>query len=244
VGVAVRAFLFVLLVAAAAPASARPITMNERIADISLHQQHLHTIGDRYAEYRQRVEQRLRPYFEQAHMPYPPNQLVLVAIKDQKVLQVYAVASGSPIKLVRTYPILAASGVPGPKLRERDKQVPEGVYGIEKLNPNSAFHLALRVAYPNAFDIEQAKIEGRTDLGTDIMIHGSDRSVGCLAMGNEAIEDLFILGADVGAPAIKLIITPVDFRKTHSLPPDTRLYPWSSELYAHIKRDLAVLPEP
>jgi len=232
----------VFVLASAISCNARPITMNERIAEQSLRRQGLHTIEDRYEEYHAIVERRLRPYFQEAGLPYPPTALVLVGIKEEKLLQVYA-SSGGSFKLIRTFPILAASGTAGPKVHEGDRQVPEGVYGIEKLNPNSAYHLALRVEYPNKFDLEQAKIEGRTDLGGDIMIHGSDRSAGCLAMGNEAIEDLFILGAEVGAPQIKLILTPVDFRKTNVLPADTKIYPFSDELYAHIKRDLNDLPE-
>lgn len=74
---------------------------------------------------------------------------------------------------IKSYPILAASGSIGPKLRESDMQVPEGVYQIESLNPNSQFHLSLRVNYPNEFDREQARIDGRAQLGGDIMIHGS-----------------------------------------------------------------------
>jgi murein L,D-transpeptidase YafK len=217
--------------------------MNERIAEQSLKRQGLQTIADSYAQYHNQVQSRLALYFEAAHLGYPPKRIVLVAIKQDKLLEVYASAAG-PFRFVRSYPILAASGVSGPKLREGDHQVPEGIYSIEKLNPNSAYHLALRVEYPNQFDIAQAERDHRANLGSDIMIHGSNRSVGCLAMGDEAAEDLFILGAEVGAPQIKLIITPIDFRKTDQLPADTRLYPWSQELYAHIRRDLADLPLP
>jgi murein L,D-transpeptidase YafK len=216
--------------------------MNERLADISLRQQGLHTIGDRYEEYHSRVQSHLIPYFRRADVFYPPVRLIFVAIKGEKLLQVYA-SSGGPFHLVRTYPILAASGDLGPKLREGDRQVPEGIYAIEKLNPNSAYHLALRVAYPNAFDLIQADRDHRTNLGGDIMIHGSNKSAGCLAMGDKAIEDLFILGAEVGAPQIKLIITPIDFRKTDALPIETKLYPWSDELYAHIRSELMNLPD-
>ncbi len=216
--------------------------MNERLAEKSLRQQHLHTIEDRYKEYSASARERLLPYFDAAKVPYPPDHLVLVVIKDEKVMEVYASSNG-PLHYIRTYPILAASGTAGPKLREGDKQVPEGVYAIEKLNPNSAYHLALRVAYPNKFDRDQAAIDGRADLGGDIMIHGSDKSAGCMAMGNKAIEELFILGAEVGTPQIKLIISPTDFRKTTRLPADTRIYPWSASLYEHIKQDLIYLPK-
>src|SRR5690606_4961 len=99
------------------------------------------------------------------------------------------------LRFVRALPVLAASGRVGPKLQYGDYQVPEGFYRIEALNPNSRFHLALRVNYPNAFDRAEAAREGRTHLGGDIMIHGSNASVGCLAMGDVVSEDLFVLAA-------------------------------------------------
>ena len=87
-------------------------------------------------------------------------------------------------------PILAASGVSGPK-REGDKQVPEGFYRIELLNPNSRYHLSLRVNYPNADDLERARQDGRalSTLGGDIMIHGGSASIGCLALGDPAVGE-------------------------------------------------------
>ena len=75
---------------------------------------------------------------------------------------------------------------------EGDKQVPEGFYRIELLNPNSRYHLSLRVNYPNADDIERAREDRRDllNLGGDIMIHGGAESIGCIAIGNPAIEHL------------------------------------------------------
>src|SRR5204863_8498878 len=63
--------------------------------------------------------------------------------------------------------------------------ISEGIYPIESLNPNSRFHLSLRIGYPNAFDRAQAAKEKRTNLGGDIMIHGNSVSIGCLAMGED-----------------------------------------------------------
>ena len=89
-------------------------------------------------------------------------------------------------------------GASGPKIQRGDKQVPEGVYGISYLNPNSAYHLSLGVNYPNAFDREMAAKDGRKNLGGDIMIHGKNVSSGCLAVGDEPAEELFVLAAEVG----------------------------------------------
>ena len=57
--------------------------------------------------------------------------------------------------MICVYPVLGASGVLGPKLKEGDRQVPEGVYRVPELNPNSDFHLSLRLDYPNEFDRAQ-----------------------------------------------------------------------------------------
>lgn len=202
------------------------------------------TVADRVAEYGSAARSRLRPYFEQAGVSYPPSNIVFVGIKQQRTLELYAPATNGALRFIRSWPVLAASGELGPKLREGDYQVPEGIYAIELLNPNSSYHLSLRVNYPNAFDRERASFDGRTKLGGDIMIHGQEVSVGCLAMGDPASEELFVLAADVGLPKISVILTPVDFRTGKTVPPDTKLPPWSNELYTQIKTELARVPKP
>jgi murein L,D-transpeptidase YafK len=129
-------------------------------------------------------------------------------------------------------------------LKEGDSQVPEGIYKIDSLNPNSLYHLALRVGYPNEWDQEQARKDGRKDLGGDIMIHGGGGSCGCLAMGDEVAEDLFVLAARTGVENIRLVISPVDFR-VQNLPAQTPAVPfWTGQLYSSIKSELSQLPEP
>jgi hypothetical protein len=200
------------------------------------------TVSERLTQFGGTARNRWKPYFDKAQTAYPPAGVKLVALKTEKVLQVYAVDKSGRSHWIRSYPILAASGVPGPKLQEGDGQVPEGIYPIESLNPNSRFHVALRVGYPNAFDRSQAERDGRTQLGGDIMIHGSSVSVGCLAMGDEAAEDLFVLAADAGLPNATLIIAPVDFRAGKTVPKPVQLPDWSSILYSQIKVQLAKLP--
>jgi murein L,D-transpeptidase YafK len=199
------------------------------------------TVQDRLEQYGHTVQERLLPYFEATKISYPPKQVVLVGLKHKKILEVWACGQENRFSLIQTYPILAASGRLGPKLKEGDRQVPEGLYRIVSLNPNSMFHLSLRLNYPNEFDREQAKRENRTNLGGDIMIHGSNVSIGCLAMGDEVAEDLFILAAETGIDNISVILSPVDFRKntfpevTHTLPE------WTDVLYEQIKQKLSKL---
>ncbi len=152
--------------------------------------------------------------FERVGLRAPISDIgiVMIALKEEKRLEVWAVQDSPKQRaLLKSYSILAASGSVGPKTREGDRQVPEGIYKVESLNPNSLYHLALRLNYPNEEDLEAAKAEGRTNLGGDIMIHGSDASVGCLAMGDPAIEELFVLVADVGLDKVDVVIVPWDF---------------------------------
>ena len=200
------------------------------------------TVAGRLNQFGETARGRWKPYFDKAQIAYPPVGVKLVALKTEKALQIYAVDKSGRSHWIRSYPILAASGIAGPKLQEGDGQVPEGVYPIESLNPNSRFHVALRVGYPNAFDRSQAEKDGRTQLGGDIMIHGSSVSVGCLAMGDETAEDLFVLAADTGLPNITLIIAPVDFRKGQSVPKPVKLPDWTGILYSQIKLQLNELP--
>jgi hypothetical protein len=148
------------------------------------------------------------------------------------------------LAFIKSYPVLAASGELGPKLREGDRQVPEGLYGIESLNPNSRFHLALRVDYPNEDDRSRAALDGRSQLGGDIMIHGDDVSIGCLAMGDVAAEEFFVVAAEAGWRNGRVLISPVDFR-LRTLPSDfVPAASWVDELYGRIRTELAGLPQP
>ncbi len=200
------------------------------------------TIAQRLQQFEEPVRQKLAADLQAAKLEWPPARLTLLAFKQEKFLEVWGAAAGvdAPFRLIKRYPILGASGVVGPKLAEGDGQVPEGLYRIESLNPNSAFHLALRVGYPNDFDRRMAAADGRRELGSDIMIHGSTASIGCLAMGDPAAEELFVLAAKAGVANVSIIICPVDFRVRELPPVLPRLPAWSGELYAEIRR--ALLP--
>lgn len=180
------------------------------------------------------ARRRLVTKFLEANAVWPPADIGLVAIKDQKVIELHARAAGGEWKLVHQYPVLAASGGAGPKLIQGDKQVPEGVYGISFLNPNSRYHVALRVNYPNAFDRKMAEKDGRKELGGDIMIHGKAASVGCLAIGDQAAEELFVLSEMIGLANVKLVIAPTDFRR-YGVPEVAAGKPkWLPELYTEV----------
>ena len=204
------------------------------------------TVADRLAEHGPGVDARLAGTLADLGLPptQPGTQIALVAFKAERELRLYAHAgaqtTNTPWRLVKVYPILAASGKAGPKLREGDKQVPEGVYRVESLNPNSRFHLALRVAYPSRDDVVMAKADSRdvNTLGGDIMIHGGAASIGCLAMGDEAIEELFVVSARAGAENIEVVIAPYKPRHGGLAVPDGAP-PWLAKRYAHIAARLS-----
>jgi hypothetical protein len=177
------------------------------------------TVEDRLAEHGGAARRRLQDEFQRIDMPYPPKRLCLVGLKQERILEVWVAGAEGGFRHLLSYPILAASGTLGPKLAEGDQQVPEGIYKLESLNPNSLYHLSLRINYPNGFDRKKGAIDGRKHLGSDIMIHGKAVSAGCLAMGDRAIEELFVMSADLGIEAITVLLSPVDFRK-RQLPPD------------------------
>jgi murein L,D-transpeptidase YafK len=205
------------------------------------------SVKDRLDEFGDAARNRWSSYFSKTGIEYPPKKIMFIVFKDERTFEVYG-SDGAKVRFIRRYPILAASGRLGPKLREGDNQVPEGIYEIESLNPNSAYHVSLRLNYPNAFDRAQAAKDGRTQLGGDIMIHGKSVSVGCIAVGDEAAEDLFTLAADVGIKNVKVICSPVDFRKRRGVPrdfqPSAGTFEWTMVLYQEIYSQLPAARTP
>ena len=199
------------------------------------------TVDDVTRTYGPAARARLAGDFHAAGAAYPPQSITLLVIKDTAELELW-VGSESKPTYIRTYPVQALSGVLGPKLREGDRQVPEGVYRIEGLNPNSSFHLSMKLDYPNAFDRANALLEGRDQPGSDIFIHGNAASVGCLAMGDAAIEELFVLAADSGRENIKVVIAPTDPRRAPLVASST--LPWLPALYRDIADEFDQYPRP
>lgn len=199
------------------------------------------TVESRITTLQAEAIKELKPLFTRKKLRFPPKKFTLIALKQERELQLYTPDnSGKPVYIL-TWPITGASGGNGPKLREGDMQVPEGIYDITALNPNSICYLSLRVDYPNKFDRQMAAAENRTNLGGDIMIHGGNASVGCIAIGDEEIEKLFVLAYKTGISNIKLIIAPNDPR-TKSLAPTKP--EWTKKLYAEITEEIKKYPPP
>ena len=128
--------------------------------------------------------------------------------------------------MIKSYPFTGFSGGLGPKLREGDGQIPEGVYAIEYLNPNSQFHLSVKLDYPNVFD----KADGRDRLGFDIFIHGGSATIGCIPIGDAGIEEVFLMVSEVGINNVTAIVSPYDMR-TNTKRIEIPGIIWEQELY-------------
>jgi len=130
----------------------------------------------------------VKKLFADAKLQWPPRRVLLRAFKREKVLEVWASAARTgPLTRVANYAICSTSGRAGPKLREGDGQVPEGFYFLDFYHSRSTFFLAMRVNYPNRRDRKLKRT------GSAIMIHGNCVSIGCLAMSDERIQELWLI---------------------------------------------------
>ena len=141
-----------------------------------------------------------------ANQPVPPKLLAEMVAKDMDLqspilirlfkqeaeLEVWKQDRAGRFALLKTYPICRWSGDLGPKVREGDRQAPEGFYSITpaQMNPQSAYYLSFNTGYPNAFD----RALGRS--GSQLMVHGDCSSRGCYAMTDEQIAEIYSLGRE------------------------------------------------
>ncbi|MFO1089337.1 MAG: murein L,D-transpeptidase family protein [Hyphomicrobiales bacterium] len=112
--------------------------------------------------------------------------------KQENVLEVWLGKNDGTYTLFRTYKICSWSGDLGPKTREGDKQAPEGFYIVtaKQMNPNSNYYLSFNLGYPNAYD----RSHGYT--GQYLMVHGGCKSVGCYAIRDDNIQELYVLARE------------------------------------------------
>ena len=199
-------------------------------------------VDNAIVKYGLQKEPQLMSMFAKSGMSYPPKDIALLAFKQEQQIQLWAKNENTSWRYIHTYPLTAFSGHLGPKLKERDKQIPEGIYHLTRFNPFSSMHLSMMIDYPNRFDRLQASKDGRRALGGNIFLHGKSMSVGCLAVGDQAIDQLFLLTRRVGLSHVQVIIAPNDLRK--SKPATNRLSQprWLPELYQNISQALNRFP--
>jgi murein L,D-transpeptidase YafK len=122
----------------------------------------------------------------------PQSPLLIRLFKQEAELEVWKQNRSGRFELLKSYPICRWSGDLGPKVREGDRQAPEGFYSITpaQMNPQSAYYLSFNTGYPNAYD----KALGHT--GSQLMVHGDCSSRGCYAMTDEQIAEIYALGRE------------------------------------------------
>jgi murein L,D-transpeptidase YafK len=156
-----------------------------------------------------RVHRDLAPEFSSRHLTWGKPVFIRI-FKEEKQLELWLEKDGS-YELFATYPVCSYSGKLGPKVAEGDHQAPEGFYTIRpsSMVPGSAFHLSFDIGFPNEYD----RAQGRT--GSHLMVHGACVSVGCYAMTDSVIENVYTLmqaAFDAGQREVPVHIFP--FRLT------------------------------
>jgi len=141
----------------------------------------------------------------------PGSAMMIRIFKQTSEFEVWKQTKAGPFKLYKTYAICAWSGTLGPKVKEGDRQAPEGFYNITpaQLNPNSNYYLSFNTGFPNKFD----RAWGRT--GANLMVHGDCSSAGCYSMTDESVAEIYALAREsfnAGNTVIQMQIFP--FRMT------------------------------
>lgn len=144
---------------------------------------------------RENCEHAIDSLFQTKGINYPPEEILIVAYKRERFIHLWTRSDTSETFLfIKQYPFTAFSGTLGPKRRQGDLQIPEGFYYINHFNPYSNFHLSMKINYPNLSD-SILGIQG--SLGNEIRIHGSFVTIGCIPIGDESIEELYIICVDI-----------------------------------------------
>jgi len=150
-----------------------------------------HIDENRFEQAKTEKSEIIQSLFESKNINPKTAQLFLRAFKNEKQLELWA---KNPVekrfKKLKSYPFCKLSGQLGPKRREGDRQVPEGLYHIDRFNEKSKFHLSLGINYPNKSD----KILGnKIAPGSDIFIHGKCETIGCIPITDFWIKELFVI---------------------------------------------------
>lgn len=125
------------------------------------------------------------------------NELYFRIIKNERCLEVWTKPKDKKIfHWFDTYFFCSYIGELGPKLKEGDFQIPEGFYKIDRFNPKSEFHMSMGINYPNKADRIRSKAMGNENPGSDIFIHGSCVTVGCIPVGDELIQELYVMAVE------------------------------------------------
>jgi murein L,D-transpeptidase YafK len=148
----------------------------------------------------------VKALLQKAGLTYPVDEVYLRAFKKERTVELWASKAGQPMVLVKSYPVCAASGELGPKRKEGDLQVPEGLYEVPEFNPYSDYHLSMKVSYPNASD--RLRSDPKRPGGL-IYLHGNCASIGCIAIEDEPIEEVYLISVDAKRRPIRFDVFPM-----------------------------------
>jgi murein L,D-transpeptidase YafK len=188
---AAKLFFFILLLFALIlyPFVSPHFRPDSDVAPLALTKAMPHGSNNRAKAAAERVRPLLEPELTSQGLAWG-NPVYLRIFKEEAQLELWMEHPGDRrFKLVRLYPVAAFSGSPGPKLQEGDGQAPEGFYWVapKSMNPDSTYHLSFNIGFPNEYD----RFHKRT--GSFLMVHGSNVSVGCYAMTDPLIEEIYSL---------------------------------------------------
>lgn len=138
-------------------------------------------------------EKNIKQFFGDAGVPYQSFSLLIRAFKKEQVLEAWVKTADQNYVLLKTYAFCTTSGTLGPKRKEGDLQIPEGIYSLNHFNPQSNFHLSLGVSYPNASD---KILSDKDHPGSAIYIHGNCVTIGCIPITDDKIKELYILAVE------------------------------------------------
>lgn len=174
----------------------------------------LHMLGDRIIAEQEPRFDRARLRADLAQAGFTMGDPVHIRIfKRERRLEVWLQRAGGRFEKFRDYEICKFSGGLGPKLKEGDRQAPEGFYRVSRaqLNPNSRHHLSFNLGFPNAYD----RALGRT--GSALMVHGGCSSIGCYAITDEGVDEVYALveaALDRGQDAVDVHAFPFELTAT------------------------------
>lgn len=172
----------------------------------------------------------VKQYFEKSHIPYNGFNLYIRIFKREQLVEVWTKPKdNTSFQKITTYDFCTTSGTLGPKRREGDLQIPEGIYHVNHFNPQSNFHLSLGVSYPNASD---KILSNKKSPGGAIYIHGNCVTIGCVPITDDKIKELYILAVEAknnGQKEIPIHIFPskLDDKFFESAPTTNRGF-WSN----------------
>lgn len=171
----------------------------------------------------------IKALFTTRKLVYTNFHMILVGFKAEKKLKVYIRGTKQKsYSLLKSYDFCVLSGELGPKRKQGDLQVPEGLYEISNYNPQSSYHLSIKVNYPNKSD---KVLSDKKNPGDDIYIHGNCVSVGCIPLTDELIKEVYLMAVETKNAGHKIPVYLFPFEMT---PENMLVYKMNDDYKKHV----------